>query len=383
MKLRLTRYTVALLIIVLLTVMLSCTGKPTVQWSKTFPFPIYSTISVKETADGGYIMCGNNVLMKTDSTGNKVWDKSLVKDNVDFFSAQQTTDGGYMVCGTTYNPQVVTGDAVDIWLIKTDASGNKTWEKTFLGAESLMGGSAKQTTDGGYIICAIPWFEDNTKSGIWLIKTDANGDKLWDKIFSGALTFQKPSVQQTKDNGYIICGTTETSEFYSVIWLIRTDVDGNEIWDKTYINEDEASGGSAQQTSDGGYIVCGSYQIHSKSETDIWLIKADANGNRLWDKTFAGDLGISAQQTTDGGYIVYGEKYCPMESLCFGRVSLIKTDANGNQLWKERFAGQGEAFNGDVQQTVDGGYIMCVCTWPLFWPARNKNAMLIKISPEQ
>jgi hypothetical protein len=327
-------------------------------------------------------MCGNNVLMKTDSAGKKVWDKTL-GTNVDFFSVQQTTDGGYVVCGSSYDPQVFDPDVVaDVWLIKTDASGNKTWEKTFSGTFSGTGCSAKQTIDGGYVLCSIPWFEDRFKSGIWLIKTDANGDKLWDKIFSGALTFQLPSVQQTKDNGYIICGTTETSEFYSVIWLIRTDVDGNEIWDKTYVNEDEASGSSTQQTADGGYIVCGSYQIHSKSETDIWLIKTDADGNMLWDKTLsAGDMGISAQQTKDGGYIVCGEKYCPMESLCLSRVSLIKTDANGNQLWKKRFAGQGEAFGGDVQQTMDGGYVMCSYTRPLL--GGDNNALLIKIAPER
>jgi hypothetical protein len=377
---RILLYAFILLVIILCFSLPACIGRPTVQWSRTFSVP--AARSVQQTADSGYIMCGINVLMKTDSAGSKVWDKTLAT-NVDFYSVQQTTDDGYAVCGSSYEPGVVSGNAGDIWLIKTNANGNKAWEKTFNGAEETFSCLLQQTTDGGYIIGATTKYNKSSKTDLWLIKTDISGNKLWDRIFGGNYWDRLSSVQQTKDNGYLICGSKESDEFYSEIWLIKTDVDGNEIWEKTFINEDESSGSSAQQTTDGGYVVCGSYQIHSKHETDIWLIKTDANGNRIWDKTVsAGDMGISAQQTQDGSYIVYGEKYCPMESLCLRRVSLIKTDANGSQLWEKRFAGKGEAWGGNVQEAMDGGFVICASTGSILG-GTSKDALLIKIAPDQ
>jgi hypothetical protein len=375
----------------------ACTGKPAIQWSKTFSGG--GANSVQQTTDGGYILCGSTEppplsasgvssiwLIKTDASGDKLWDKSFHGRDETFgwdrgFSVQQTTDGGYMVGGST---EYSGTSEADIWLIKTDANGNKTWDKTFGGSEGGFGCSVQQTTDGGYIICGTTKYHDygDGATDILLIKTDANGNELWDRVFGGKWFDHGSSVQQTADGGYILCGSTETHKAAEPnIWLIKTDADGNKLWDKAFESGDEAHGSSAQQTTDGGYIVCGSIEIHSKSETDIWLIKTDADGNKLWDRTFSGGFGISAQQATDGGYIVSGCNYCPMETYCLSKVSLIKTDADGNKLWDQRFGGKGLAQGGDVQQTADGGYVICAST--TLYLEFGKNVLLLKIAPEQ
>lgn len=194
------------------------------------------------------------------------------------------------------------------------------WSRNFNGGS---GRSVQQTTDGGYIMCG------GKSEGIWLIRTDADGNKLWDKIFDAEFEDDGRSVQQTTDGGYIICGNRRSGVPYNSedIWLIKTDVDGNKLWDNTFGGEDSDPAGSVQQTRDGGYILCGSTGSYGAGGYDLWLIKTDTGGNKIWDKTFGGDgcdFGDSVQQTTDGGYIVCGSqggslllmKIAPVRSKC-------------------------------------------------------------------
>ena len=121
------------------------------------------------------------------------------------------------------------------------------------------------------------------------------------------------SVQQTTDGGYILTGYTEDYQ-NDKVFLIKTDENGNQLWYKIFgpANGD-AEGNSVQQTIDGGYIITGS--IESDSYDDVYLIKTDGNGNELWNKTFGDSLiyerGYSVQQTTDGGYILACKRAVP------------------------------------------------------------------------
>jgi predicted secreted protein len=324
--------------------------------------------SIQPTSDGGYIIAGETQsfgaggfdawLIKTDANFNRVWDKTFGgSDDDEARSVQQTSDGGYIIAGTK---ESYGAGAYDIWLIKTDASGNKLWEKTFGSREDNMGYAVQQTSDGGYIVTGTTLGE--LDYDIWLIKTDSNGNKLWDKVFAvGEDPDAGFSVLETPDSEYLILGLTSYHPG-SDACLIKTDPDGNELWTRRFggRGKDWDGGFSLQPTTDGGYIIAGyTASFGTGLWPDVWLIKTDADGNKLWDRTFGGestDVGNSVQQTPDGGYVVAG--YTASYGAGDWDAWLIKTDPSGNKLWDNTLGGSRVDVGNSVQLAPDGGYVV-------------------------
>jgi len=356
-------------------------------WTKTFGGTNDdSGPSVQQTIDGGYIITGYTYsygaggadvwLIKTDGNGNKIWDRTFGGTSDEGGdSVQQTIDGGYIIAGHNYS---YGADSADVWLIKTDGNGNKIWDRTFGGTDYDFSSSVQQTTDGGYIIIGWTWSFGAGESDVWLFKTDINGKEKWNRTFGGKYSDWGYSVQQTIDGGYIITGGTES--FGADGWdhdvcLIKTDGNGNKIWDKTFGGTNWDEGYSVQQTTDGGYIITG-YTISFGANVNVWLIKTDSNGDKIWDKTFgkANSAGSSVQQTTDGGYIITG--YTNSFDTYSADVWLIKTNDNGDKIWDKTFGGTEVDIGNNVQQTTDGGYI--ITAWTESYGAGGADIWLIK-----
>ncbi|MCD6456982.1 MAG: hypothetical protein J7K81_09390, partial [Methanophagales archaeon] len=327
--------------------------------------------SVQQTTDGGYILAGDTRsygagdadiwLIKTDSKGNEQWSRTFggtKADLLDRGSVRQTSDGGYIITGYTYSYGAGAGDA-DVWLVKTDENGNEVWNRTFGGAGLDWGHSVQQTSDEGYIIAGriIPPYA-GARADAWLIKTDSNGVEQWNRTFGADGCEYAASVQQTADadGGYIMTGrTTSFGAIEADAWLIRTDSDGVEEWNRTFGGANYDYGYSVQQTADGGYVIAGS----TNGRQDVWLIKTCPDGTEEWNTIFGGpakDEGYSVQQTADGGYIVagYTESYGTASSA---DVWLIRTDSDGIEQWNMTAGGAGVEKGYSVHQTADGGYI--------------------------
>ena len=323
-------------------------SQPDTLWTKTFSLGHSIGRSVQQVTDGGYIITGQTYnnrndnsdiwLIKTDSEGNEEWNQTFGGSNNDYgYSLQQTTDGGYIILGTL--------------LIKTDSEGNEEWEK------NIIGKSVQQTTDGGYIIIG-------GAPNIELLKTDTNGDTLWAQTFGGSANDVGESVQQTTDGGYIITGHTESyGNGQADIWLIKTDSLGQEDWNQTLGGSLRDAGYSVQHTNDGGYIIVGQTSSFGNgkvdTQADVWLIKINSLGQEEWNQTYGSvdttEVGYSVQQTMDGGYIITGS----IESAGIPYdVYLIKADSNGNEQWTQTYGGSSPDEGFSVLQTTDGGYII-------------------------
>ena len=299
------------------------------EWNKTYGGTGHDTAKcVVQTSDGGYIITGKTSsfslgfddvwLIKTNSTGDHVWNQTyggVDQDNGE--SVLQTSDGGYIIVGSTESFAV---GSYDVWLIKTNSIGEHEWNQTFGGTDRDEGYCVAQTSDGGYIITGYKWIS-GTSRDVWLIKTDENGKHLWNQTFGGTGLDEGYCVAQTADGGYIITGYTTPVDagIYSDVWLIKTDQNGNEEWNQTYGAELSDAGRCVQQTPDGGYIITGTAEFIPTAFTmsiriwgadpNIWLIKTDENGNIMWDQTYGGtdyDEGWYISQTSDGEYIITG-----------------------------------------------------------------------------
>ncbi len=292
------------------------------------------------------------------------------------YSVQETSEGGFIITGRTnsYGAE----SSADVWLIKTDQNGNEEWNKTFGGSSGEIGYSVQETSDGGFIIAGYTYSYEAGEFDVWLIKTDTNGNEEWNKTFGGSGNDYGRLVQETSDGGFIIIGfTTSYGAGSTDVWLIKTDQNGNEEWNKTFGGNSVDVGYSVQETSEGGCIITGWTYSYGTGDSDVWLIKTDQNGNEEWNKTFGGsddDYGKSVQETSDGGFIIAGYTYS------YGAeesdVLFIKTDQNGNEEWNKIFGGSGVDAGNSVQETSDGGFIITGYTYS--YGAGSTDVWLIK-----
>lgn len=348
--------------------------------------------SVQPTAEGGYIISGtcyslvvgdltgdatdlnvfNNsaftCLIKIDSKGDEVWKRAFGGSNWYYgASLQPTTDGGYILAGSNEDEWNHTNDGP--LLIKINSQGNEIWERIFIedifdvGWGSILGGaySVQPTIDGGYILTGNVCTQMGSNG--WLIKTDSEGHEIWGKNLPDSkgnsdsfdlVSYQVAySMHTTSDGGYILAGERAyvdedgnlDGESDTDVWLARFDAEGNELWNRTFGEAGSMEiAYSVQPTIDGGFIIAGTKNLttfqdftHQMSynpdisNSDAWIIKTDAKGNEIWNKTFGGirdDFANSIQLTSDGGYIVAGS------TTSFGKGSLdawlLKIDSNGN-----------------------------------------------------
>jgi hypothetical protein len=311
-------------------------------WSKTYGgIDFEDSFSVQQTSDGGYIMTGiafsfsfgnaqaDVYLIKTDSNGDSIWTKTYGEMNYSYGSyVQQTSDGGYIITGATGFE-----DETDVFLIKTDINGDTLWTNTFGGASMDVGNSVEQTDDGGYVILGSTSSFADTISDLYLVKTDASGNEQWYQTFGGqgySYDFGN-SVQQTTDGGFIITGYTYITGSSYDVYLIKTDASGVDQWQQTYGSTDKDYGYFVQQTSEGGFIITGNTKSFG-NDYEVYLIKTDELGIEEWQQTYGGtdkDYGKSVKQVIGGGYILVGVTKSFGDSR---QVYLINTDSIGTSF---------------------------------------------------
>ena len=344
--------------------------------------------SIQQTRDGGYIVAGwtsskgaggeDFRVLKLDEYGEIIWEKTYGGYKADFaYSIQQTKDGSYIVAGSTESKGA---GKEDFWVLKLDEYGEIIWEKTYGGSKNDWANSIQQTRDGGYIVAGVTYSKGAGRLDFWVLKLNEKGEIIWEKTYGGSENDCANSIQQTREGGYIVAGYTEskgTGERDS--WVLKLDEYGEIIWEKTYGGEYNDEANSIQQTRDGGYIVAGSTESKGVGKEDFWVLKLDKNGEIIWDKTYGGDSfdeSYSIQQTRDGGYIVAG--WTSSKGAGGWDSCVLKLDEEGEIIWEKTYGGEYNDELHSIQQTRDGGYI--VAGWTSSKGAGGRDFWVLKLN---
>ncbi len=284
---------------------------------------------------------------------------------------QVTNDEGYIVTGNIgeYNNS-------DILLIRTDQDGNIIWEHTFDNQFQDRANSVIQTLDEGFIIAGSTFLDSPNFYDAWIIKTDENGDVVWDSTYGGEDSDHAMSVIQLDDGKFVIVGSSSSyGSGYFDAWLFKIDQEGNLEWENTFSGESNDNGMSLQQTLDGGFVITGYREFYD--EWDVLLLKTDQNGIMVWDNTFDindTDAASSILLTNDGDYMLAG--FSQIDSTYITDALLIKVDEDGDLEWFNTYGGSEDEMALSVLQTDDSGYIVTGFTES--FGAGNRDVWLLK-----
>lgn len=258
------------------------------------------------------------------------------------------------------------------------------WQKSLGGTDNDYGVSIKQTYDGGYIVGGSTVSNDGDVTGnhgngdFWIVKLTNIGSVDWQRSLGGSYSETIRDIKQTSDSGYIVVGSSESSDGDvtsnyggSDYWVVKLTSNGSIDWEKNYGGTDEDFAYSIEETVDGGYIVAGRSLSNNGDVTgnhgneDYWVVKINNIGNIEWQKSLGGsgsDWGYSVKQTNDSGYVVAGHSRSNDNDVTGNHGSsdcwIVKLSVIGNISWQKSYGGTGWEDLEMIQQTSDGGYIL-------------------------
>jgi hypothetical protein len=264
-------------------------------------------------------------VVKTDSVGNIEWQKCLGGQGMDCASSiVQSFDGGYAVAGGSFsNDGDVSGhhgslDTCDYWVVKLDSVGNILWQKSLGGTGWDWATIIIQTRDSGYIV-------GGSSNPNWLFKLDNDGNIQWQKSppIQLGVNAANHGIIETIDGNIILtgsrywtyCNNLSGNHGGDEVSIIKLDSVGNSSWQTCYGGSSLDIGNSIYQTNDGGYVLAG---ITASDDGDIsgyhngydyWIVKTDSIGTMQWQKCLGGfgnELSYQIMQINNGGYLVGG-----------------------------------------------------------------------------
>lgn len=314
-------------------------------WIRTYGTPAYEEgRSVAQTSDGGFVIGGKTAealwLIRTNASGDTLWTRTV--DNASVNCLRVTPDGGFIVAGTLNSEWI----GQSLYILKTDAQGNAVWSKSF-GRDYASAQSITQLTNG-YLLSG-----SSTTSKLWVMKTDPSGDTLWTREFGYRGTGLW--VAEAEDGGYIIVGSIQLAEsLKDDLCILKLNPDGDSLWLKTYGSSDDYERGcDAVKTSDGGLIITG------KKGASLWLLEASSAGDTLWSKDWPNACGYGVENAGDGGFVITGMTY---SGLAKYDLLLLKTNAQGSQLWKRSYGGNNDEWGYSIKKCSEGGFIIAGLT---------------------
>ena len=307
--------------------------------------------SLSHTSDGGYIISGstggigfgqeNALLMKIDRNGNYLWQRSFGVEGENEFSRKVIeVDDGYLFIGNTMT--MGAGNS-DMYLVKTDINGNLIWDRTY-GSTAGEDGFDILKVHNGYMLLGNKKNTNTSESDFFVVRTDLDGNQLWAKNYGTDSDDIAHRMIILSDGSIILGGYTFGNADYIDIYLIKISSSGDKIWERNF-DGPQTSGssgdvlGNMKPTPDGGFIIAGTqgYIFGTGFSGLAWILKLTSDGNLTWNKTFGtvnnrDDAQGGGILVLEDGYLLAGTKLTPDEQTDY---YLVRTDLSGNVLWEK------------------------------------------------
>ncbi len=249
---------------------------------------------------------------------------------------KQTADGGNIAVGSTFSNEADPGVEY-LWVIKTDVEGDTLWTKYYgNGGGEDAAKSVAITQNGNFVIVGETASYSQDELDAWILKLDSNGDTIWTQTFSGSSSDAASSVIIDKKGRYVVTGHTFGTGGWDAM-LLKYDADGNLLWDRTYGGTGKEWMNDLCQTEDGSYLLTGYTTSFGVSSEDLYLIKADENGDTVWTKTYGGPAdqnGHGIDMNPDGGAIIAGWTGTFMSA---SDIWLLRINVDGDTLWTKTY----------------------------------------------
>ncbi len=336
--------------------------------------------SVVESTDANFVLSGlffepinqdhSGFLIKISSnTGELVWKREIgIVGRIDeIYSLKETSDNGFILAGVvayndTTGAQNLTG--VDALLVKTDSLGITEWEKTYGGIEPDDAKSIEITDEGGFIMLGVTYSFGLGQSSMYVVKTDHQGNMLWQKTYGGNFTDEGWAIHKLQDGNYVICGQSNYASDSTGAYIAKIDPDGIIIWEKNYKGAKQFQDfEDVKQLPNGNIVACGINQLTSSGSRYQGILKAldPTDGSVVWEKqykynvvdsTINGFYGLDI--CADGGIVMSGNLW---DVHTYPDINLamwvVKTDCKGNATaWSNTCSQAGiEEFNDEDSPT--------------------------------
>ena len=235
-----------------------------------FDTDYYGSYSICQTINNQFLLVGNNSIINLDSLGHIKWEKKQIF----YGSFIQKIDLNYfIILGLVYN--VKNGN--DIYLIKIDSEGNGIWHNAYKIESFEKAKCVLKTQDNGFII------NGNLKNGIFLMKLDSLGNQIWVKTYTNDESFFVYSICQVTDGGFFMCGYSSIDPYQQTAIIMKTDLDGNLLWQKYYYREASTTATYCQELNDNYTLVTG-YAFDKISDYDSYIKVFNENGEEIFSK---------------------------------------------------------------------------------------------------
>jgi hypothetical protein len=267
-------------------------------------------------------------VLKLDYEGNAFWNQTFFEGAGSEFRCVLDLDSGFLLVGNVFLPS---GD-IDGYVVRVDDEGNLSWNITLGEEEVDKLFSAVETQDGFMLVGLTHSFGNDSE--VWVVKIDVNGNEVWSKTYGGAMEDAGRAIAPTEGNHYFVAGYTNSmgNGDYDFL-LLKIDASGNMTWNKTYGGTQSDKAYAIAETA-GGCVATGDTRSKGEGESDAWIIKVDVNGDLVWERTVGGegfDMPNCVTVSNYGGYLVGGFTFS------FGNGErdfwLLKVDDSSNVLW--------------------------------------------------